>query len=43
VPILWLLLVTFHQAGRVRIWLSLPVVLVAYLAIALLIVGAAGS
>jgi hypothetical protein len=39
-PILWLLLVTFHQAGRVRIWLSLPAVLVAYPAIALLIVGA---
>lgn len=39
-PILWLLLVTLHQAGRVRIWLSVPVVLVACLAIDLLIVGA---
>lgn len=39
-PILWFLLVTFHQAGRIRIWLSVPIVLVAYLAIGLLIVGA---
>lgn len=39
-PILWLLLVTFHQAGRMRIWLSLPIVFLGYIAIGLLIVGA---
>ena len=38
-PILWLLLVTIHQEGRVRIWLSLPVVVLTYLAIGLVIAG----
>jgi hypothetical protein len=36
-PILWLLLVILHQEGRVRIWLSAPVVLLAHLAIGALI------
>ena len=31
-PILWLLLIATHRAGRVRIWLSAPVALVVYLA-----------
>lgn len=35
-PIIWLLLVTIHREGRVRIWLSLPVVVLAYLAIGFL-------
>lgn len=39
-PILWLLLVTFHQAGRMRIWVSLPGVLFVHLFVALLLVGA---
>jgi hypothetical protein len=39
VSILWLLLVTLHQAGRMRIWLSVPIVLVSYLAIGLFLVG----
>ena len=34
VPILWLLLVKIHQAGRVRILLSAPIVLVGHLLIA---------
>lgn len=38
-PILWLLLVTIHQEGRVRIWLSAPILLLAHLAIGLLIRG----
>jgi hypothetical protein len=32
-PILWLLLVALHRAGRVRIWLSTPIFLLAHLAI----------
>jgi hypothetical protein len=39
-PILWLLLVTIHQEGRVRIWFSAPVVLLAHFAIGLFIAGA---
>jgi len=36
-PILWLLLVAVHRAGRVRIWLSAPVALGAYLAAVLVL------
>lgn len=39
-PILWLLLVTIHQEGRVRIWLSVPAILLAHFAIGLLIARA---
>ena len=39
-PILWLLLVAGHRAGRVRIWLSGPVALVAYIVPALVFAGA---
>lgn len=37
----WLLLVTIHQEGRVRIWLSLPIVVLAYLAVGFVIAGSA--
>ena len=40
-PLLWLVLVGAHQDGRVRIWLSAPVVLAVHLAAALLFGGAA--
>lgn len=39
VPILWLLLVTIHQEGRVRIWLSVPACLILHFVIGFLIVG----
>ena len=39
-PILWLLLVTIHQEGRVRIWLSAPIILILHLAIGIVIAGA---
>jgi hypothetical protein len=38
-PILWLLLVAIHRKGRVRVWLSVPVVLLAHLAVGALIAG----
>ena len=36
-PILWLLLVAFHRAGRVRIWLSAPIAMLVYVAAGLLL------
>lgn len=38
-PLLWLALVVIHHAGRVRIWLSAPVFLLAHLAIGLWFIG----
>lgn len=38
-PILWVLLVMLHQDGRLRIWLSLPLVLLAYAAIGVVMFG----
>jgi len=36
-PILWLLLIAVHRAGRVRIWLSFPLALGTYIASALVL------
>ena len=38
-PILWILLIALHHAGRVRIWLSALIFLLVHLAIGFVIAG----
>jgi len=38
-PLVWILLVEIHHMGRVRIWLSAPIILVAHVVMTLAFAG----
>lgn len=42
-PLVWVLLVRFHRMGRVRMWLSAPVILISNVVMTLIFAGESGG